>query len=363
MVGVDEGFMLETSSAALAKLPLLPTNGSPRTLPDVTARVYDLAANHHMGMYRDIVPVEMLAPTRGDQTYWPHMKKVLTVFKNYNLHLILSFGSPLPQWMAPSSGAPWSGWCIQPAADPDWEELKNDLAWTIGGFAATMANDPDFAAWAQDHLYIEGFNEFDGVGTSQADGTCTPWSGSAGRAADLQNGIAYVLDHYGAKVQTLMPSAVGGNAQWVADYYAAGGSGLPNVHLYFPPGSTVQQALSFFEGKMAGFDQVVPPSMQNRIYLGEIGVAEAVGGCSAADASAMDDADQQALIQGVVTDPVVENATEAVVFWRLYDLPPTASGGNACENQFGITDIAGTTYDGAGTALFGGIDALVQGGL
>ena len=359
MIGVNEPFAVEESTILTMKpiqLTNFPGNIAPHTLAEDQRVLAALAGGHHIGMYRDIIPVEMIAPAKiGGHTYWSQIRNTLTMFKYYNLDVIISFGAPLPQWMVPPGQSPW---CFIPSDGSDWQTLKNNLGFAIGGVVSAMAADPILKDWFTTHVQVEGFNEFDGLGTMKA-GACQPMQGTPEKAADLQNGIQYVLNQNKTSVQTLMPSN-GGSAQFLHDYYYSyNGSGLPNVHMYIN-GSTADDVMRSVRVKLAGIQNALPLKLRNRIYIGETGEARATDLCKAGSNWALPDglsagasagSERQKFYTMMLSDPIVSNAAEARLFWRLYDLPDTTptdadvGTDDPCELHAGLIDIKGNETD------------------
>ena len=340
MVGFNESFVLDSNPSAAANLPAMPTNNVPIPQGDIQAKLLDLVTNHHVGLYRDIISMEMIAPNQGDQSYWGQLKSELEMFKAYNLYLDLSFGSPIPQWMSAGmkDSPTWSGWCPIPNSQGDWFILKNNIGWSVGQWLVAMANsDPSLASWMQTHLFIEGWNEFDAAGMMSGS-TCVGNSGTATQAADLQNGIAYVLNQYGLQLQTLMPSMVTGNEAFLTQYYAAGGTGLPNVHIYFSGKNSVSSAVTWYEQAIERFQKALPANLANRIFITETGMPDIAGGCVS---GGILESDRQLLYSQLLGDSKITSATEGIIFWRLNDLPIGTVPGVPCESTFGAIDTSG----------------------
>jgi hypothetical protein len=365
MIGLNEAYWAGSLLAVQNLSQISAGNVAYQPLAETARWTLDLAANHHVGVHRDIIPLAMLAPLGpGDTTYWSELFAVLDVFKNYNLAYVVSFGSPMASWMLPPSDV--VGWgTVCPKNRAEWPGLKNTLSWSIGQFLAAYGqSDPARLAWLKTHVFIDAFNEIDGVQSGGA--PCT----TPTEAASLTGGIAWVLSYYGIPAQMLTPSLVSGNAPYLQQYYQAGGIGLPNVHIYFPVGGTPASNLSFFRAALANFQAAVPPAYASRIYVTETGISLAVAGAPAQlGAASMSEGDRNLLYHSLITDPQVAAATEALLFWRLYDLSsaPTLYGlphleGAPWEARFGLVNSTGTAYNGVATpGLFTGISALLGG--
>jgi hypothetical protein len=112
-----------------------PGNIQPRTLPEIAAVIIDLAINQHVRAFREIIPLQLLAPnamrssTRTtvavDSSNYAIIDSIIALFKRQKLHLILALGNPIPAW-----AAPWgNGYScfLPPATDTaDFLVLKNN---------------------------------------------------------------------------------------------------------------------------------------------------------------------------------------------------------------------------------------------
>lgn len=363
MVGFNELFSLESAKLAYQNIPGIPGNSSYRGLPALRARVMDLAGQHHVGLYRDIVSLSQLATNGlGDQSGWGQVIDSIDMFRNYNLNLVLSIGQSIPQWMVPPGGLN-AAFCPGTAKANDWPQIKNSISLTVGGFlAAVAAQDPNRKAWMQTHLFIEPWNEVDSP-AGPATQCSTPQ-----QAADLANGIAWVMNSYGLHLQLLAPSLVEDDPSYLQSYYAAGGTGLPNLHIYFPPGQTVAQDVAFMESQLTAYQKVVPPGLANRIMVSEIGVAlRTAANMSDTTDGILSQSDRMKLYSQILADPMINGSTEGMIFWRLYDLP-LASGlyarpdfgaiNNPQEPYFGSVSADGSTYNPEAQSIFMGLAGL-----
>ena len=337
MVGFNEVIALATSSA-FSELPSLATNNIARSMASIDARIVDLTGNRHIGLFRDVIPLSMIAPSPNDQRYWNDIRKMLVMYKNLNSRLVLTLGMPIPDWMRPTAN-PWHGWCPIPENAAGWTTLKNSISWAFGDFLAAMAHsDPALKNWMESHLYIESFNEFDSLGMVLPNGDCASFRGTPAQAADLQNGVVWVLNYYGLRLQTLMPS-VGGNPSFIANYYAEGGTGLPNVHLYLPGNSTPSTGIALFESILSQVRNVLPAHLQNRIFITEAGVSTVQNACTVSTAGAMNELDRAEYYRALLSSSTVKTAAEGLIFWRIYDLPAGKTPAVPCEETFGAVDV------------------------
>jgi hypothetical protein len=153
-VGVNALFIMEYAMSLGIPCPNCPGNVAPHTLAEIQATLLDLAANQHVGTFREIIPFELLSPNGTndpsgvqmpvDSTNYAAIDAVISLYEQYNLHLILSIGNPVPAW-----AAPWgNGYgCFVPsyATDPtDFMTFKNNLGWTVGNYLNQVLWDSRF---------------------------------------------------------------------------------------------------------------------------------------------------------------------------------------------------------------------------
>ena len=78
-----------------------------------------------------------------------------------------------------------------PVSSTSWETLKDNLGYSLGGLLEAMWNSPSInRQWMANRLFVEGFNEFDGLEDPSGS---TAYS-SPQRAIDLTDGINYVIN-------------------------------------------------------------------------------------------------------------------------------------------------------------------------
>ena len=361
MIGVSETFSHNASKLVYQNIKGLPTNTVYRPLPDEAHWIRDLAVNHHVRLFRDVVPVAMLAGKAAeDQSYWGQLAQTIDVFRSMNVRLVLDFSYPLPEWMIPPEDS--NSTCKAVMDLGKWPQLKNSMSWAIGGFVAAMAQDPSRMAWMRLNLFLEPLNEVDNEKCG-----LTP-----AQAAELYKGIVYVLSKYGVQVQVLSPSFVNNKPSFVSAYYAAGGGGLPNVHIYTPHNSTPDSTIHFLRAQLGKYQAAVPRELRARFFMTETGVALSTADDqphSNTSGAVMNEADRNVLYQEIINDPTINQSTEAIAFWRLYDLPQTPGlygvpgiKGFESEGHFGIVDSRGAAYTSVAQSIFDGIrDLQVRG--
>jgi hypothetical protein len=119
-------------------------------------------------------------------------------------------------------------------------------------------------------------------------------------------------------------------SQYLAEYYTAGGGGLPNIHVY-PKISEkpADQATSEMISTVQAVRASLPPSLQEHFVLGETGLPRrpCIGGVDSETRKRLYTSILQSLAAG----------TQILDFWRLFDLKPTSSlPADNCENYFGV---------------------------
>lgn len=340
-----------------------PTNSYPASAAMMAARVGDLAGNHHVGIYREIIPVQALRPSPGVNRYDTAID-ILSVYSNYNVNLVITFGLPIPAWMSVTGDRG----LVMPESDTDWTTLKNTLSWEMGNFVKALWDSPRInKTWLQERVYIEGFNEFDSLLTlSNQRNRASPQ-----RAADLQNGIQTVLNYYGIPVKTSMPSVVGVyagyvptptniQAQYMADYYAAGGTGVPNAHIYVRNDNAGQgyvDLLGKLRLQVQAINAWLPTSQRGRLIIGETGAADRLAPyCTSASAGAtLDIAQRDQYYAAVAADPTINAQVDKILFWRMMNLPVaqvTQAQIDGCEAFYGVVNDDNSSYKNIGLNLF-----------
>ncbi len=349
-----------------------PSNMRPMALNEIDARLYDLATNQHVGIYREIIPVAMLHPIPGTTRY-DKVLDVVDIYENYNLKLVLAFGLTVPSWMDVASN-----WQPMPQADADWDILKNHLSWEMGNLIKYLWDNERISQdWIRTHLFIEGFNEFDSLESVVGNNLDNDPSNDKNmfstplRAAQLQGGIQWVLDYYGIETQMLMPSIVG---QWdklngiiddietwwyLALYYAYGGDGYPNLHLYrddlYPDGTHggAARMIEKVQESLQLLNTAIPSHYQNKIFLGEAGAADNYADCaSALVGNKLSIPQREVFYRGIAEDSLINTMTMGITFWRLMNLPANWIPGVPCESFFGVVHDDNSGYKQVGIELF-----------
>ena len=150
---------------------------------------------------------------------------------------------------------------------------------------------------------------------------------------------------------------------YLTDYYAAGGSGRPNVHLYFDPHwaerpDTLGKILA---SQVDDLTRSIPDAYKRSALVGEFGVDERsdVAKCNA---HAMDADSRATLYQQVVNNPTVKRDLQMILFWRLFSLKNLMKPADNCDQFFGMTTNdwphAASPADALGTFTEAGQDLL-----
>jgi hypothetical protein len=361
-----------------------PSNAAPHMLSQISAIIRNLTVNQHLTTFREIVPFEILSPNGSndptgiaepaDTTNYSIMDKVISLFKTYNVHLILAVGNPIPNW-----AAPWAvpkgnayGCFVPPASDTtDADTFQNNLSWSVGNYinhlqAPVARGGLGLGTWMSGTqsggVWVEGFNEWNTntVYNTPAPSACTDTSGATPqRAALLEKGISRVLSqYYSVTAKLAAPSVVSpinGLSNWYRNYYAvAGAIGAPNVHIYgngTPNAGSAAAAISYDQAQLNALIASLPSPYNTQIILGETGFGNALHGCvGSASMDPMDWGLYNVLATAMVTglDPPVTAAVQLMAVWRLDQL----SANGSCENTYGVVSSDFSTYQPAGVNMF-----------
>jgi hypothetical protein len=370
-VGTNTMFILEYALSLGVPCPSCPGNVQPRTLSQINTLLHDLAVNQHVGAFREIVPLELLSPNGTndptgvqmpvDSTNYAVIDAIMYLFKSYNLRLILAIGNPIPSW-----AAPWGhGYaCFLPSTSDstNFNTLKNNIGWTIGnylnhlkskGYAKWMAGIPNSPKSAG--LFIEGFNEWNGNASYQNCGDFT--AATPQRAATLESAIGRVANFYGVTINLAAPSVVfpsQGLAGWYTAYYAAGGVGAANIHIYgngLSSSTDPKAAILYAQTQLKQLISALPAAYKTTVIWGETGYGEAGTLCDGVNSLPSDkwaqyDVAAAQLVTGA--DPVITPAVQLLTVWRLDQL----ANQSACEGSFGIVSSDLTAYLPPAVSLF-----------
>lgn len=383
-VGVNTMFILEYAMALGAPCSGCPGNAKAHSLQEIEQSIHDLVANQHVGAFREIVPLSLIspngvnnttgAPVPADTTNYAVMDAVLNIFKSHNVHLVLAVGNPVPSWAAPWS--PGYECFIPPIGETaNFESLKHNISWAVGNYLNHL-NQNGFGPWmaggppGPGGLFVEGFNEWNttttptpGVPPNSSPPMCSDKSASTPeRAARLQGGIQWVANYYGVPARMAAPSVVfppQGPGTWYSAYYAAGGVGAPNLHIYGWGAQTVDDAISYFlNQQLTPLIAGLPQAYKSQVIIGETGFAEQSPLCP--DNPITNPSRQSSLNNShlpwynakaaeLVTggNSAATSAVQLMTVWRLDRLD-----GADCESRFGIAESGLKPYLPAGINMF-----------
>lgn len=217
---------------------------------------------------REVVPELAME----DKTiFYPAALPVVQAYAANGFTLILALARP-------AAGQDLSNGQINCMIPSQWPQTATIWANTVSSFIAYLGANGVPASWLATHLLIDPYNEFDSLQTS-ANGACpaTTDFGTPARAAQLSQAMA------GLPITT--PSlATGGYGTYLTAYYAAGGLGCPNVHIYYTP---TEDKLATTLELLAETSATAPAC---KVILGEFGEPTAVSA---------DDADGAALVKAL----------------------------------------------------------------
>lgn len=204
--------------------------------------------------------------------------------------------------------------------------------------------------WMKAHLIVEPFNEFDSISTAEGS-DCRILHGTGTRAAALTGGVQYVLNHYSIPLIVTTPSAVMGDPNYFKDFYAAGGVGQPNIHLYPPydgndntSPSSVDNYINKVVSHLTQTNAVIPAQYQNHFILGEYALAGAEAPCQGSDRPGGTIAGEarRVFLNKAFGDSRIQSMTEVNMTWRGVDVAPQSFNNDLwanpalrCETRFG----------------------------
>lgn len=367
-IGFNEDFAAGYSQYLHGTCAGCPGNSFSASYSDISNLIYDLIANQHVGSFREIIPLTLLEPTQGQFPNNSDLISILSIYSAYNLNLTLSFGLSIPPWMSVNG----STFQIMPHDGPSYTTLMTNIAQAEASFLNALWNNPNInRTWIQTRVFVEGFNEFDSLAdTSGSTSYATP-----SRAASLTSSIQYYINNYGVQTQQTSPSVVGvysgygsgvsdPRGQYMKDYYAAGGQGYPNFHVYAPskdPNTTYQAVVNAVSGEIVNLNNYLPTTFRGKMFLSETG-SGAIDNvyCPAPNGTTYTAGIQPTQraneYSGIASDANINSNVVMLTFWRLMRLPPQQEQGlPPCEGTFGVAPYNtsdGTYYNSVGQNLF-----------
>ncbi len=328
----------------------LPPNS--HAIPLSTTNGYlDSLEAHGVTSMREIVASNALA----DPATYAAAGDVVEAYQAHGFSLILALGGPLPSAYETGPNCAFS-------PSSDWGATANALGTIIADFMTYLESRTDIDPhWLATHVEVEPFNEFDSLGAMQA-GVCVAGYGSPIRGARLYHAIESAFAASGIPNAITTPSIVGyyfgplsatptgdydQSRIWLEDYYAAGGGGRANVHIYCDPtrcdlgdgaatASTIERI----------YDDIRAGAVGGAPVLSEVGLPVLEGSCDRSH-GAMADA-QRAILYGDLASSGIP-----LDFWRLLPFD-TQDGG--C--SYGVVPESSwadlpPSYDLAGQAVLG----------
>jgi hypothetical protein len=375
-VGVNTMFIYEYALSLGLSCPNCPGNVNPHTLQQIQTTINNLVADQHVGTFREIVPFQLLSPNGtndpsgsampADTTNYAVIDAVMDIFRANNVHLILALGNPVPAWAAPWTGGNGLNGCfLPPLSDTtDFYTLRANIAWTMANYVNHLQQN-GYGGWmsggppAGGGLFLEGWNEWNTLANYQ---NCSDFSAQTPeRAAELENGISWVVQNfYGITANLAAPSIVeaykqldGGSigANYYQSYYAAGGLGAPNVHIYEWGETSYIPAYQDLQTRLHTLSAALPSQYQTKVILGETGFADGAN-CSGPETI---DANDWAWYDDAIAQTVTgadANSTQTVQLLTVWRLDQLANYGDCQEATFGIISSDLTTYLPAAANMF-----------
>ena len=352
-VGFNETFL--AGYAQIKGLTVPEKNTPPITLATIQAYLASLAKNN-VHAFRDVMDMSVM----NDPSFNQSAVEVVKAYQAQNFNVIFTYGGVNPY--APA-GSVYN--CFIPGDDAIWDQMSTKMANSVAQFFAFLKTQPSIDQnWVSSHVLVEPWNEFDSVGVMN--GTdCISGKGTPKHAAVLYNKYVAALAAKNVNVEVIAPSLAGVYfgalstssqgmpvfAGWLNDYYAQGGSGRPNVHIYYGgrgplDGNSVSNwVASTFANLFVG----VPAKYNANAILGETGATVlGDGGCSATDA--MTDSEKGIAYSNLINDSRINTHASILSFWRLLpvsDVPPCHYG--SVVSSAGLGSIP--TYNASGQAV------------
>lgn len=335
--GFNEPFIQEYGMDQSRVCPDCPTNSMPRSSAEISTALKILDDQNGIATFREIVSLAFLEPGfKGDQQNYDVVDHVMALYRDQNADLILTVGRSFPQWMSASS------WCPMPEKDLDWKLLRDSIAGVFARYLTHLNSQPEFADWMKHHLSVEGMNEFDDLlgPDCKSHNLATPL-----RAAELENSIQLSLKQANINVSYLMPSIAGVYSgypgvtatelfkNYLRDYYAAKGIGLPNIHLYFNPPQDPTSLVEQVEKILAVVSAAVPAEFQNSIAITEFGAAEQTLSCRGGTSMPLSERNQYYNL--LLSNSQIQSQTSFLMLWRLADLALPTAAVPDCEKTHG----------------------------
>lgn len=318
-------------------------NYLPVSLPTIRGYL-DALVKMNIKVHREIVSVLFY----NDPNNFNYIVTVLKEFQKRNMTLILANGFPIETQYTHNHIL-----CL-----PRDQKKFQDLAYNIAGYTENLfkrlrqSNQLD-ESWLQNNIKIEPWNEFDATTGELENGECDSGSnysyGSPQKAAVLQQVMAYVFYLSGFSNEIIMPSIINTfsgklssdptsledkYAIYLNDYYAAGGKGRPNLHIYPVSTDSESNAINVIPNVLARARLKVPNHLQNHFIVSETGLPLHSSSCTIG----VNEDKRDRVYQGQITHPLINSSTDMLIYWRLARFNSIAPDGSqlGCESQLGV---------------------------
>ncbi len=310
-----------------------PGNSPPVKL-EAADNYLEVLSKNDIRIMRELIPERYVA----DASKYAFFEPILKEYERRDFALIFTLNWPVARARAPCFGFDGDG--------ATFDRVAYEYSASIAGLLLYLRNrsgiDPK---WLETHVLIEPWSEFDGL--------CGHRVGSPEKAARYQGIMQLVFDRAGIKNEVTMPSVVntytfgvpnaikgkyGKMSTYIASYYASGGSGRPNIHLYFDPRWEKQpEALANILGReLVEITQSVAKPYRDAVLIGETGVnvRSNVAKCNVFAISST----SQALLYKALIDSVdINRVAQMLLFWRLFGLEHLTANPDSCAQFNGMT--------------------------
>ena len=325
-----------------------PTNSlQPATLPVIQSYL-DVLSKSGVRVAREIAPERYLS----DPANYGLVETVIKEYQKRGFTLVLTVGWPTAHFM---------GKCLGFGGDDRMlDHAAYEYSSTIARLLIHLQSLPDLdRKWLESNVIIEPWNEFDSL--------CGVNVGSPEKAARYQGVMQLVFDGARLKNEVLMPSIVnvfqfeaptavtgryGKINSYLSAYYRAGGSGRPNIHLYYDPRWASQPGglIGVLGTEIAQATQSTPAPYKGALMIGETGAA-VQSGVAKCDVNAMKASSQDDLYRAMVKDGAINHGAQAVLFWRLFGLKGLTPEADNCDQFYGMTNDAWPHVENPAEAL------------
>ncbi|OGG56266.1 hypothetical protein A2680_00600, partial [Candidatus Kaiserbacteria bacterium RIFCSPHIGHO2_01_FULL_55_37] len=326
---------------------VLPPNS--HAIPLSTTRSYlDSLAQSGVRSSREIVATDALA----DSSMYAPAGDVIKEYQARNFTLIIALGGPFPPQYLTGPNCYFN-------TDANWSTTATAMGTITANFFAYLKTRSDIdQGWLASRVIVEPFNEFDSLG-KMSGGACSPGYGTPAYGARLYNAIKTAFAQRDVGNEVIAPSVVGyyfgalsetpagdydQSRIWLKDYYAAGGGGRANIHIYCDPTRCNLSDGAATASTIVNIYNNIRSGSSVGAMLTEFGIPVLEGSCSN---GAMADAQRAILFKNLATSGI------SPYFWRL--LPFDVQDGGC---RYGLVPLSSwsqtpPSYDLTGQALFG----------